>query len=176
MMLLCFFFFLQAEDGIRDIGVTGVQTCALPIYIAPRRVLELVLLRARSDESKELEIVLLRHQLHVLRRQVSRAQPKPAERFFLAAASRLLGRGFWRTFFVTPETLLRWHRELLARRWSDPHRSPGRPALADATAQLVLRLARENPRWAMKESRENSRISALPFRPPQSARPAASQR
>jgi putative transposase len=76
------------------------------LYIALRRVLELVLLRSRSDESKELEIVVLRHQLHVLRRQVSRAQPKPADRFFLAAASRLLGRGCWRTFFVTPETLL----------------------------------------------------------------------
>lgn len=117
------------------------------LYIALRRVLELVLLRSRSDESKELEIVVLRHQLDVLRRQVSRAQPKPAERFFLAAASRLLGRGFWRTFFVTPETLLRWHRELIARRWSSAHRNPGRPALADETVELVLRLARENPRW-----------------------------
>jgi transposase InsO family protein len=117
------------------------------LYIALRRVLELVLLRSRPDESKELEIVVLRHQLHVLRRQVSRAQPKPSERFFLAAASRLLGRGCWRSFFVTPETLLRWHRELVSRRWSYPHRSPGRPALADATVELVLRLARENPRW-----------------------------
>ena len=117
------------------------------LYIALRRILELVLLRSRFDESKELEIVVLRHQLDVLRRQVSRAQPKPAERFFLAAASRLLGRRSWRTFFVTPETLLRWHRELIARRWSYPHRSPGRPALADATTELVLRLARENPRW-----------------------------
>ena len=87
------------------------------LYIALRRVLELVLLRSRSDESKELEIVVLRHQLHVLRRQVSRAQPKPADRIFLAAASRPLGRGCC-SFFVTPETLLRWHRELIARRWS----------------------------------------------------------
>jgi hypothetical protein len=57
------------------------------LYIALRRMLEPVLLRSRSNESKELEIVVLRHQLHVLRRQVSRAQPKPADRFFLAAAS-----------------------------------------------------------------------------------------
>jgi putative transposase len=117
------------------------------LYVALRRVLELVLLRSRSDESKELEIVVLRHQLHVLRRQVSRAQPKPADRFFLAAASRLLTRRCWHDFFVTPETLMRWHRELVARRWSYPSRNPGRPALADATVELVLRLARENTRW-----------------------------
>ena len=67
--------------------------------------------------------------------------------FVLAATSRLLGGGSWRTFFVTPETLLRWHRELVARRWSYPHRSLGRPALADVTVELVLRLTRENPRW-----------------------------
>jgi putative transposase len=68
-------------------------------------------------------------------------------RFFLAAASRLLPRRCWRAFFVTPETLLRWHRELVARRWSYPRRSPGRPSIASATVDLVLRLARENPRW-----------------------------
>jgi hypothetical protein len=117
------------------------------LYLALRRVLELVLLRPRSEESKELEIVVLRHQLHVLRRQVARAQSTSAERVFLAAASRLLPRRCWRAFFVTPETLLRWHRELVARRWSYPHRSPGRPSIPAATVELVLRLARENPRW-----------------------------
>jgi hypothetical protein len=64
-------------------------------------VLEPVLLRSRSDESKELEIVVLRHQLDVLGRQLSRAQPKGGDRVSLAAASRLLGRGCWRSFFVT---------------------------------------------------------------------------
>jgi hypothetical protein len=67
--------------------IRGSARVLVGVYIALRRVLELVLLRSRSYESKELEIVVLRHQLDVLRRQVSRAQPKPAERFFLAAAS-----------------------------------------------------------------------------------------
>jgi transposase InsO family protein len=117
------------------------------LYLALRRVLELVLLRPRSEESKELEIVVLRHQLYVLRRQVNRAQPTPAERFFLAAASRCLPCRCWRAFFVRPETLLRWHRELVARRWSHLGRRPGRPSIPAATIELVLRLARENPRW-----------------------------
>jgi putative transposase len=117
------------------------------LYVALRRVLEMALLRPRPDGSKELEIVVLRHQLHVLRRQVSRAKPTPAERFFLAAASRLLPRRCWRSFFVTPETLVRWHRELVARRWRYPGRNPGRPPLAAAKVELVLRLARENRRW-----------------------------
>jgi transposase InsO family protein len=117
------------------------------LYLVLRRVLELVLLRSRSQECKELEIVVLRHQLHVLRRQVSRAQPKPADRVFLAAASRLLPRRCWRAFFVEPETLLRWHRELVARRWSYVSRGVGRPPIANATVELALRLARENPRW-----------------------------
>jgi Transposase./Integrase core domain. len=117
------------------------------LYVALRRILELVLLHSRSEESKDLEIVVLRHQLHVLRRQVARAQPNAAERFFLAAASRLLPRRCWRAFFVRPETLLRWHRELVARRWSYPSRGPGRPPIAASTVELVLRLAHENPRW-----------------------------
>ena len=70
-----------------------------------------------------------------------------ADRAFLAAASRFLPRTRWSSFFVTPDTLLRWHRRLVARRWTYPRRSPGRPALGGAVRELVLRIARENPRW-----------------------------
>jgi hypothetical protein len=66
---------------------------------------------------------------------------------FLAAASRVLPRKAWRSFLVCPETLLRWHRRLVARKWTKPHRRPGRPATDPETRSLVLRLARENPRW-----------------------------
>jgi putative transposase len=105
-----------------------------------------VLLRPRSSEFKELEIVVLRHQLAVLRRQSRRPQLTTTDRLLLAAASRLLPRSRWRSFLVTPTTLLRWHRRLVARRWTYRGRS-GRPPIGGEIRELVLRLARENPRW-----------------------------
>jgi hypothetical protein len=115
-------------------------------YVVLRRVLQLVALRFRSNAFKELEIVVLRHELAVLRRQVTRLELRPADRVFLAAASRLLPRTSWRSFAVTPTTLLRWHRRLVARRWTYPGRV-GRPPIGGEIRELVLRLARENPRW-----------------------------
>src|SRR4029077_15464064 len=115
-------------------------------YLAFRCVLQLVLLRARSTEFKELEIVVLRHQLAVLRRQADRPQLTKSDRVFLAAASRLLPRSRWRSFLVTPTTLLRWHRRLVARRWTYTGRN-GPPPIGGEIRKLVLRLARENPRW-----------------------------
>ena len=81
-------------------------------------MLALILLRCRSQEFKELEIVVLRHELEILRRQTRRPELRPADRAFLAAASRLLPRKRWRSLFVSPDTLLRWHRQLVARRWT----------------------------------------------------------
>jgi transposase len=117
------------------------------IYLALRRMLALILLRCRSQEFKELEIVVLRHELEILRRQTRRPELRPADRAFLAAASRLLPRKRWRSLFVTPDTLLRWHRQLVARRWTYAQRSPGRPRVGSEVRDLILRLARENPRW-----------------------------
>jgi transposase InsO family protein len=107
----------------------------------------LVLLCFRSSDYKELEIVVLRHEIAVLRQQVSRPAMQPAGRVFLAAASRLIPRARWRSLFVTPETLLAWHRRLVARRWTYSGRRPGRPKISRDVRELVLRLARENPRW-----------------------------
>ncbi len=115
-------------------------------YFVLRRLLQLAVLRFRSDEFKELEIVVLRHELAVLRRQRDRPELSATDRVFLAAASRLLPRASWRSFFVTPTTLLRWHRRLVARRWTYPGRV-GRPPIGGEICELVLRLARENPRW-----------------------------
>jgi transposase InsO family protein len=115
-------------------------------YLVLRRLLQLAALRFRSDEFKELEIVVLRHELAVLRRQLARPELSPPDRVFLAAASRLLPRARWRSFVVTPTTLLRWHRRLVARRWTYPRRV-GRPPIGGEMRELVLRLARENPRW-----------------------------
>ncbi len=117
------------------------------LYVMFGRAMALVLLCFRSSDFKELEIVVLRHELAVLRRQVSRPVLRPADRAFLAAASRLLPRARWRSFFVTPETLLAWHRRLVARHWTFPRRRPGRPKVSREVRELVLRLALENPRW-----------------------------
>jgi putative transposase len=115
-------------------------------YLALRCVLQLVSLGARSERSKELEIVVLRHELSILRRQVNRPRLTSTDRLFLAAASRLLPRSSWPSFLITPTTLLRWHRRLVTRRWTYPGRT-GRPPVGGETRELVLRIARENPRW-----------------------------
>src|ERR1035437_6191729 len=94
------------------------------LYILTRRLLEMVVLRFSSPRSKDLEIVVLRHELSILRRQVARPELCDADRVFLAAASRVLPRRHWSDFLVTPETLLRWHRRLVARRWTYPRRVP----------------------------------------------------
>jgi transposase len=90
---------------------------------------------------------VLRHELDVLRRQVERTRLRSADRAFLAAASRLLPPRRRHGLLVTPQTLLRWHRELVRRRWTYARRGPGRPPIDAEKRELVLRLARENPRW-----------------------------
>lgn len=120
------------------------------VYVLARRVLSLVALRFRSERSKDLELLVLRHELSVLRRQVVRPKLDDADRVFLAAASRLLTRKRWSAFFVTPETLLRWHRRLVARRWTYPRRRPGRPPISAEVRTLIVRLGQENPRWGYR--------------------------
>jgi len=117
------------------------------VYLAVRSVFALVMLLGRSDQSKELEILVLRRELAVLQRQSGRPRFAPADRALLAALSRALPRAGWSTFSVRPETLLRWHRQLVARRWTYAHRKPGRPPLERPRRELILRLARENPHW-----------------------------
>jgi len=121
------------------------------LYWSLRRLLELVVLRCRSEREKEIEILLLRHQLRVLQRQIARPELTQADRALLAAFSCVLPRRAWpMSVFVRPATLLRWHRELVARRWTYPHRRPGRPATAAEVRELVVRLARENPAWGYR--------------------------
>ena len=116
------------------------------VYLALRRSLELILRCSQSAEAKEIEILVLRQELAVLR-QHPRARLQPADRALLAAFSRLLPRPRWSVFLVQPETLLRWHRCLVRRRWTYPSARMGRPPLPDDLQQLIVRLARENPRW-----------------------------
>jgi putative transposase len=91
-------------------------------YVVVRRLFELVLLLCRSTGSKELEILVLRHELSILRRQTRRPQMRDPDRLLLAALSRALPRHAWTVFSVSPRTLLRWHQRLVARRWTYPHR------------------------------------------------------
>jgi hypothetical protein len=141
-----------ANRRFHSVACSALRTERTPlfaslVYVALRRVLALGLLGVRSSDFKELEIVVLRHELEILRRQTGRPQMRPADRVFLTASSRMVPRARWRSFFVTPDTLLGWHRRLVARRWTYRHHRPGRPRIADEIRQLVLRLARENPRW-----------------------------
>jgi hypothetical protein len=102
---------------------------------------------ARGGGERELEIVVLRHQLAILRRGGERPQYTTVDRALLAAVSRLLPLERWSCFAVSPQTLRRWHRALLAGGRRRCRRRPGRPPLAAETRGLIRRLARENPRW-----------------------------
>jgi putative transposase len=131
------------------------------LYWALRSVLELVLLALRSDRTKEVEMLVLRHQLHVLRRQVSRpdlldAGPRPARR-----RQPLLPRHRWPSFLVRPETILAWHRKLVARRWTYARRG-GRPPTHAEVRRPVVRLAKDNRRGATAAFRANSRALGSP--------------
>jgi putative transposase len=115
-------------------------------YLMLRQVLQLIVLGLRGERAKEVEILVLRHQVAVLRRQVKRLDLEPTDRAVLSALSRLLPRPRWATFVVTPAALLRWHRNLIARKWTYSKWS-GRPSVPAEIRKLVLRLAKENPTW-----------------------------
>jgi hypothetical protein len=134
------------------------------LYVALCRLLQLVVLLGRSERSKELEILVLRHELTILRRQSRRAQRRPVDRAILAAFARALPRSALESLPVRPATLLRWHRQLVKRRWTYRHRSPGRPPFDRRVQALVLRLARENPAWGYRGSSANCEAWASPCR------------
>jgi putative transposase len=117
------------------------------LYLVLCRLLTLVAPNHRSDDAARIEILVLRHELGVLRRQVKRPVYRSRDRALLAAASRILPRERWGAFLVRPETLLRWHRSFVARKWTRPHRPPGRPAIHPEVRRLILSMATENPRW-----------------------------
>ena len=112
------------------------------MYVLTRRAVDLMMPRLRGDAAKDVELLVLRHQVAVLRRQVARPCLQPAD--------RVLPRERWAAFVVTPATVLRWHRELVARKWTYPHKRPGRPSSRAPIRRLILRLAEENPTWGFR--------------------------
>jgi putative transposase len=117
------------------------------LYCLIRRVIETLTVHRMDAMAKDAEILVLRHQLSVLRRQVARPRFSWSDRAFIATLTRFVARDRWAAFLVTPETILHWHRALVRRRWTYSHRRPGRPPLPEKTIELIVRLSRENPRW-----------------------------
>ncbi|MDQ4097425.1 MAG: integrase core domain-containing protein, partial [Actinomycetota bacterium] len=117
------------------------------LYRLVQRVAELVRIHRMDAVAKDAEILVLRHQLAVLRRQVARPRFSWSDRALIAAFAKLVTCERWAAFLVTPATILCWHRALVCRRWTYPHRRVGRPPLPAETVELIVRLARENPRW-----------------------------
>jgi hypothetical protein len=145
---------LQVRVAARVSSCLSSTPLRRPAWVLPRvayltlcRSIQLLTLLARGDAAKDLEILVLRHQLAVLRRTTPRPKLEPADRALLAAISRVLPRARWSCFIVTPRALLCWHRRMIAGVWAYPPRGHGRPPLDPDVQQLILRLAKENPRW-----------------------------
>jgi transposase len=115
--------------------------------------MELLVLCVRSSDAKEAEILVLRHELEILRRQHPRPRLEVKDRALLAVLSRLLPRRRWSIFVVRPETLVGWHRRMVRRHWTYPNARQGRPPVPGDVQALIVRVAVENPRWGYQRIR-----------------------
>src|SRR6266700_3929868 len=117
------------------------------LYLAVRALLGALVLSRRGLQVKDIELLVLRHELEILRRQVARPKLATSDRALLAAAACHLPRSSRGVLLVTPRTLLRWHQGLVGRKWRQAAGQRGRPSLPAEVRERVLPLARENPRW-----------------------------
>jgi putative transposase len=121
------------------------------LYFLVRRLLGV---GSRRQDQNDIELLVLRHQVKVLQRQVTRPRLNRRDRVLFAAASRAMPRSSWSSFVVRPETLLRWHRELVRKKWTFRRTGqPGRPPIEPDLRALIVRLGRENPRWGYQRIR-----------------------
>ena len=134
------------------------------IYQMFSKLLGWIVLRTRSDTTKDIEILVLRHQLAVLQRRTPRPRMSWTDRALIAALTRLLPRPRRLGLLVTPATILRWHRQLVARRWTTQPVRPGRPAIPAGLRALIVRLATENPTWGYQTHPRRTRRPRLPDR------------
>jgi hypothetical protein len=145
------------------------------IYQVFTKLLGWIVLRTRSDTTKDIEILILRHQLAVLQRRTPRPRMSWTDRALIAAFTRLLPVRRRLGLLVTPATILRWHRQLIAHRWTTRPVRLGRPAIPAGLRALVLSMATENPTWGYRRDhgeRDEHRPTARPTRwtaPPVSA-------
>ena len=125
------------------------------LYALACLLLDVVLLHCRGHAARDVELLVLRHEVRVLRRTATRPARRPGDRLLLAALGRCLPLTSWHILPVRPETLLRWHRELVQRRWAafGQRRGPGRPPLPTDVRALIVRLAAENPGWGYQRIR-----------------------
>ena len=131
-------------------------------YLMFSKLLDWMVLHARSDTIKEIEILVLRHQLAVLQRRTPRPRMSWTDRALIASLGRLLPVRRRRGLLVTPSTNLRWHRQLVTRRWITHPARPGRPAIATGVRALAIRLAMENPTWGYR--RIHGELAGLGYR------------
>jgi putative transposase len=130
-------------------GSRGDDRPVARFYRLVRLVIDLLVLRGRRDRSKDVEILVLRHQLAVLQRQIVRPRFEPEDRAILSALARVLGRDRWSILLVKPDTILGWHRRLVANHWTYRHR-PGRPSTVSETRAAIVRFAQQNPTWGYR--------------------------
>ena len=122
------------------------------LYLIFQQVLGLLVLLGRTSATKDVELLVLRHEVAVLRRTTPRPRLDWADRAVFAALVRRLPRALRRHRLVTPDTILRWHRRLIRKKWAYPNR-PGRPPIDDGLAALVVRMATDNPNWGYQRVR-----------------------
>ena len=126
------------------------------VYLAVSRLFAWLILLSRSHASKEAEILVLRHEVAVLRRQIARPKPHWADRATIAALAPLLPRHLRLYRIVTPGTLLAWHRRLIKNKWTYPN-ATGRPPVSEVIRELDRRLARQSPMLARAPARAMTR-------------------
>jgi hypothetical protein len=173
---------MAADRGVRRCPSDyGPRSCRLSlesvvvrslVYLALRRFIELLPALLSVQQGQRVEILVLRHELEILRRQQPRPRLEPSDRAWLSLLSRLLPRGRWSIFLVRPETLLGSHRHMVRRHWTYPNTGNGRPPVPDDIQSLNVRLAVENPRWGYQPSKASwpgsasrCRARPLPRRP-----------
>jgi putative transposase len=132
------------------------------IYLIFRQQVAWLAVLAGDEAATAAEILLLRHEVAILRRQVKRPRRSWADRALITALADLLPKARRAHLFVTPTTLMRWHRALVKRYWTRPHRTPGRPSTRAEVRRLVLRLATESPTWAYR--RVHGELAGLGYR------------